>query len=713
MTTQFNIGVDWRRKGVICWEAQANDVLNILPQPIRYTTLDWRTNTADSIDRQSVDTDYGINLFAVQTGTGTSNGFVIGESDASDVDTIAVDASTTYSLSVRVKGISGYASVPFILRVKDQASSTLVTSSNITLIDGWQQVSVTFTTDASSSDIFFEFIKNSDASDVSFQLTGVMLVEGSIMPSGYNAGNTADLYDNVTAVIKTAQWRLGFTQPYQDASHQLALDLTLDNADKRFSPDYAPGSGNPLKGFVLPLRPIQVRSDDGSTSRIHWSGWLETVTPTTGKYGDRTAQLRAVGPEHYFANVTTTIEIQQNKRTDEIVSRLLNEITIPPPLMQTTIPDVVGYSELDSNAWVSGDLTVASILDVGKSTLAYAGDNWVRRNTSSDEQAETFNVFAAIKDTVAAERGRLFFDREGNVIFWNRHNTILNRTVISTFNDTMQGLEYNYAGQGEFTNDVTVTSHPRAISDDTDIILWQLEEPVTLQPEEEREIGASYIDDSDNRIGGLDVYLDGVVFKNEKGVVVTSGTLTIKEEGANRSLLWVTNPTNKAIVLDSCIIRGQKITDFGTVDATAVDSASISLYGHRDMSLNLRAVDNQDAAQGIADFELIRRKQPSGKVQTIMVRSHGITGGGQHADQLARTIGDRIKIIESQTGHTGEYFIIGERHKLSKSMTEYETTWYLESATEGHWFMINEDDVVDPPLPGEDFPDDVAVLLPI
>jgi len=33
MATQFNIGVDWRRKGVICWEAQAEDALNILSQP--------------------------------------------------------------------------------------------------------------------------------------------------------------------------------------------------------------------------------------------------------------------------------------------------------------------------------------------------------------------------------------------------------------------------------------------------------------------------------------------------------------------------------------------------------------------------------------------------------------------------------------------------------------------------------------------------------
>jgi len=411
MTTQFKIGVDWRRKGVICWESQPEDALNILPQPIRYTTLDWRTNTADDIDRQSVDTDYGINLFAVQTGSGTSNGFVMGESDSLDVDSIPVDASTTYSLSIRVKEISTHAEVPFILRVKDETGTILATSSDFIFDDEnprWEQVPITFTTGASATHIYFEFIKNNDATDVSFQLTGIMLVEGSNMPSGYNAGDTADLYDNVTDVVKDADWTLGFRQPYQDVGHRMTLSLTLDNSDKRFSPDYAPGSGNPLEGYILPLRPVQIRSDDGSTERIHWSGWLETVTPMTGKYGGRTAQLRAVGPEHYFTNVDTMIEIQQNKRTDEIVSRLLTEISIPPPLMQTTLPDVVGYSEIDSNAWVSGDLTVASTLDAGKSTLAYAGDNWVRRNTSSDEQAETFNVYAAIKDTVAAEQGRRY-----------------------------------------------------------------------------------------------------------------------------------------------------------------------------------------------------------------------------------------------------------------------------------------------------------------
>ena len=85
-------------------------------------------------------------------------------------------------------------------------------------------------------------------------------------------------------------------------------------------------------------------------------------------------------------------------------------------------------------------------------------------------------------------------------------------------------------------------------------------------------------------------------------------------------------------------------------------------------------------AQYIADFELLRRKQPRGEVSALTVVSHGKTGGGYHAQQLALTLGDTVQITESQTGHNRKYFIIGEAHKLTKGATYFETTWYLEPA---------------------------------
>ena len=87
-----------------------------------------------------------------------------------------------------------------------------------------------------------------------------------------------------------------------------------------------------------------------------------------------------------------------------------------------------------------------------------------------------------------------------------------------------------------------------------------------------------------------------------------------------------------------------------------------------------------DQAQHIADFERNRRNQPQGFVRSIGLRSHGKKGGGQHAQQLARAIGDLVKVKETQTAHDANYYIIGETHKLTNSATLLETTWSLEPA---------------------------------
>ena len=50
MTTEFRIGVDWTRKGIICWNAWPGDALNLLPRPLTYTTVDWCTTNVTSAD---------------------------------------------------------------------------------------------------------------------------------------------------------------------------------------------------------------------------------------------------------------------------------------------------------------------------------------------------------------------------------------------------------------------------------------------------------------------------------------------------------------------------------------------------------------------------------------------------------------------------------------------------------------------------------------
>jgi len=90
----------------------------------------------------------------------------------------------------------------------------------------------------------------------------------------------------------------------------------------------------------------------------------------------------------------------------------------------------------------------------------------VQRGGSNDKQKDTFDVYRALKDVVAAERGRFLYSREGKALFWNRHHLLQGgETSVPAFNDTMKDLAYQYAGLDEFKNEVFVVCHPRAVSD--------------------------------------------------------------------------------------------------------------------------------------------------------------------------------------------------------------------------------------------------------
>ena len=149
--------------------------------------------------------------------------------------------------------------------------------------------------------------------------------------------NRDGTYSEVTEYVTEAQWFLGFRAPYMGTASEAFLHLTLNNADKRFSPE---NSSGPLYGNLVPLRPLRVTSDDDSTVRTHWSGWINMIEPAPNKYGARLAYIVATGAMQFLKATETKIELQENQRSDRIIDTLVNEVIFPPAL---------------SDSWVLGD----------------------------------------------------------------------------------------------------------------------------------------------------------------------------------------------------------------------------------------------------------------------------------------------------------------------------------------------------------------------
>lgn len=484
-------------------------------------------------------------------------------------------------------------------------------------------------------------------------------------------GDYSDLYDDVTAHTISAMWVLGAQKPWQDVADNSVLKLMLDNADRRYSPDYA---ASPLFGRVVPQRPVRITSFDGVTTRVHWIGWIESIAPVVGRYGKRTVEIIAAGAMQFLKTTETHVTLQENKRTDQIIDALVREVVMPPALSRAWVLGRVGNSEVGATAYLA-ETSAYSSLDAGTLTLGIAADNWVI-DGASDAKKQSFDVYRAIGDITAAERGRFFFDRDGRAVFWNRHHLLQGGTPAATFDDTMTEMDYSYAGMDHLKNEVIVVSHPRRQGTSNTDTLWELGESVIpVAAGKTHRLYVQYEDSSGKRVGARDVVVDAASLAFAQG----TATVTVEAKANGAELVLVNNGALDAVVTALKVI-GRKIFDDGEIEVSALDSNSIIDYGRRTLKLNLPSIDTVQQAKDIADFERDRRKQPKGMIRSVTVKSHGKNGGVHHAWQLALTIGSLIEVSETQTGHSARYTVIGEAHELSHQATLWKTTLYLEPA---------------------------------
>mgnify|MGYP005849180197 CR=1 FL=1 len=503
----------------------------------------------------------------------------------------------------------------------------------------------------------------------------------------WDRNTSVDPFDNVADRALSAHWFLGMRHPYQTAGDDGMLTLVLDNVDRRYSPEY---EGSPLYGKVAPFKPIYVQSVRDGVTRVMWHGWIERIEPAVGLHGERAVQITASGPMPFLRAAETRLPLQENLRADQILAALIGEVVFPPALSAAWILGRADNGKLNSSTYLANPAT-AYDFETGIATFAMAADNWVRYASEiANQDGDTYTVYQAISDVSAAERGRFYFDRDGKARFWNRHHTQDEVTADATYDDSMVGMDYTFADSDDLKNEIVVTCHPRTVSPTYDEVLWKLTSPVRVPRGETRTLTARYTDESGNRIGGRSVTITDVVYGVDSNSPQDGGTLRLMQ-GANSATLEVTAPQERDVILSGCTLRGQKITDFGQMDAQASDLFSVADYGRRTMKLNLRALDNLEDAQRLADYELSRRKAARGMVKALHLKSHGIMGGSAHDAQLMTTIGSRVIIKESQTYHgkTGtsaaqkaSYLVIGEAHRLTQGATLLETTWYLEPTPE-------------------------------
>ena len=476
-----------------------------------------------------------------------------------------------------------------------------------------------------------------------------------------------DTGEDITAHVLDLKWNLGFARPYDSLADYSTAQITVQNRTGLFSPER-----NPLDSGTQ----VKIQSNDGTTTRTQFVGYVSHVMPDEGDWGEKTAVIHLQDCQPWLEDSQVSLSPQVDVTADVVIDALLEQAILRRAVIEGyCIIDVDGYNLIDSVS-IFPDENITRSLEVGKTQFAYVGDWW----------QESVPVRQAIRELVDSERGRFYINREGHAIFLNRHYTLITKTLSAMFDDDMQGLDYRYGDVR--LNRLSIIMTPREIGVN-DTILWQLDHPQRIAQDKRYTLNLRFIDEQNLPLGMLE--FDGIttVFNtlaNGLGTEITEGIrVNIIRTGFTSMQIQIRNTKSFAVYLTSLVIKGKPLYRRSPLEIMVSDSEGMYVYGLKSAKWDLPALSDIEVAQAFAEYEVIRRKHPSGVIQTLTtnIRNHP-------TQVLGLTLFDRIRITESQTGHNAhDYFIIGEAHHVSNGGTQHNVTWILEPADSTRFVIVD------------------------
>lgn len=479
--------------------------------------------------------------------------------------------------------------------------------------------------------------------------------------------------DDITAHVLDLQWTFGLARPYDHLADTSIAQITVRNPTGTFSPE---------RTTLQSGTRVRIQSDDGTTTRTHFTGYINRIEPDTGEWGGKTTVIHLQDIQPWLEDSPIMSPTYANVTADVVIDDLLDQAILRRAIINGyCIIDVDGYNEIDSVSIFGGD-NVPRTLATGVSQFAYVGDWW----------QDTVPARQAIRDLVTSELGRFYINRDGEAIFLNRRYTLLTKTISATFSDDMQNVVYTYGD--ERLNRLSVVMTPREVGT-SNTIIWQLDQPQRIPTQTQFTLKLHFTDDQNQPIGLLELDdLNAVFYRSADGAgsPVTKGVaVDIVRQGFTSMEVQISNTSVTDVYLTGLTVTGKPLYRRDPLEIVASDGEGMHLYGLKSARWNLPALSNIETAQAFATYEIIRRKHPSGTIQTLtaITRDHP-------TKVLSLTLFDRIRITESQTGQTAQdYFIIRESHHVSKGGTHHAVTWLLEPADSTRFVIIDNSDIDD------------------
>jgi hypothetical protein len=348
--------------------------------------------------------------------------------------------------------------------------------------------------------------------------------------------------------------------------------VELQNTTERFTPG---NTSSPIYAYLKPRVEIKLSMIMGGYTYRMFTGYVKNIHPS---FRTKVCSLECYDNQVLVYNKRANGIVYQDKRSDQLL---------------TTLSELAGLTEDQFS------------FDIGTHIVNFG-------------YFEDRNVWPIMGEIAVAERGRVFFDRDGILKFWNRdklHNRHASTTI--TLADHITDLDYSVA-EHEIKNAIIVQATPRAsagikviwssgnaeyLNPYTDTLVWipannsqvatlELDDPCTtfITPVKNIDYTANSAQD-----GTGDDLTDNIVI-NE---FINYG---------NAVFISVLNIGDTDAYLTKFQVRGNPAEILKWIRVTSTDDQSINAYGRQEFKIENNFIDSEDSAREIAEEELYRRK---------------------------------------------------------------------------------------------------------
>jgi len=313
--------------------------------------------------------------------------------------------------------------------------------------------------------------------------------------------------------------------------------------------------------------------------------------------------------------------------------------------------------------------------------------------------ADGEDIQTEMVDIAQADCGRVWFDQLGylryeNYTHWLQHTSSVYTFTAARLSDLAPKTDWE-----SFYNHVVVTWRPRAIAAYQEI--WASSQVIEVQPGTTKTVWAKMTNPAYG-ISDPVAYTSGAGegtydYKARTGSYVdqtANMTVTIPAAGAanryaQRVLVSLQNTSAVHVLyVDYLRLRGYPVLSTEEQTAEAYDDTYYTQHGERVLSIENVYLQEQDAAQSLADALLYRYKYPR-----VTCTIDGVPGFPY------LEIGDRVTITETVTGIDRDFWVVGIDWTWQQGFKQSLTVIEIQDQTGSYrdwdytdWFEVGTDD---------------------